>query len=144
MKRPAGLNEPFVTAISNVRNALDKRVERKIFGEDPPPQRVKTALRLVRQGDLAKLQLLHLIDGDDGEDNALTVLIRPNGLYLLLLAFKRLLRVLMYTHPLNYGPALRNSSMSLSYRQRQRSRPKCQWRRLQSSCAPRFARSQIQ
>ena len=61
----AGLDDVFVTAVVNVRNALDKCLERAMCDEEFPSSRMSTALRCVRTGRFDRLRLMHLIDAED-------------------------------------------------------------------------------
>ena len=59
------MDDVFVTAVVNVRNALDRRLERAMCKEEYPPQRVTIALRWLRVGRFDKMRLCHLADLED-------------------------------------------------------------------------------
>ena len=68
----------FVSECVNVRDALDKRLERALRQDDVPSPRVQKALGALRVGDFTKMSLFGLVDKVDTE-NALAPLFAANG-----------------------------------------------------------------
>ena len=96
--RYAGMDNMFVSECVNVRDALDKRLERALFKDDVPSSRVQKALGALRVGDFTKMSLFGLVDKVDTE-NALAPLFAANGESELRKAFGRLRRGIMNAHP---------------------------------------------
>ena len=66
----AGLDSSLISTIAGVRNALDRRVERGVFGEEVNSSSMLAALRSVRTGHFTSVKLLHLISKEDSSSPA--------------------------------------------------------------------------
>lgn len=95
------MDASFVIAATNVRNALDRRVERFVFGVEVPPDTARTAVRHVRIGNYLKVRLLHLLKlSDNGTaTNPLAGFTMQNRQALLSQSLQVVLQIVTFTLP---------------------------------------------
>ena len=101
-----GMRDPRpLDMVVNLRSALERRIERSLFGDkEAPSERVTTAIKNIRLGNLAQLKLLHVLDKDDcgSEEDPLKQMKNMNeteALASLNEALQRICAIVQLAHP---------------------------------------------
>lgn len=110
-KALAGMDGGYIIMVARIRNAIDRRIERAVYPNDEPSERVVKSMRKVRVGDFNGLDLLELIDCDGagaaGSPLAgFEMFSQSLGLSKLSEAFSRIIHIVVIDEPEKAGVAI--------------------------------------